>query len=188
MLWGHESPHKDESDTRYFARTVLAHRSAGQVLSDTFGEWLGLLIGKSNKFGILGSDGSVSIVNEAEGDWDQGVWYSNSGYKAGYGYLGHGGSSVGSLPWWTEETSDQYLADSFAQGESDERRTNDELYDLGHESARTGERVFDADDLTDEEWQEFRRGFAAGLAEVQGSRPNDEQITKWELEGLFDAA
>lgn len=71
-------------DTRYAAEEIipfafghLSHEASRKALS----EW----IGKYNKLVILtvNPDYPVNsyIINESSGEWDDGIWYSNSGYK-----------------------------------------------------------------------------------------------------------
>lgn len=54
-------------------------------------------IGVNNKFCFLNEKGEYAIANEREGEWENGVWYSNDNYKWGmynsygcgyYGYYG----------------------------------------------------------------------------------------------------
>lgn len=71
----------DLSDTAFFCYTVLAARSTDQLVSKEFGELLGKMIGKYNKFVIMDGGGRVSIVNESSGEWDGSRWYSNNAYK-----------------------------------------------------------------------------------------------------------
>ena len=80
MLCEFESPRKDESDTRFFARTVLARRSASQLMSGEFIEWLGDIIGDGNKFALISDDGTLAIVNVSRGHWIGDTWYSNHDY------------------------------------------------------------------------------------------------------------
>jgi len=82
MLFSHESPIPTESDTRFFARTVLAHRAADQIMGKPFQGFLAHLIGGGNKLAFLDATGDISIVNSEYGVWQEGVWYSNTGYLA----------------------------------------------------------------------------------------------------------
>jgi len=71
----------DESDTAQFCRVVLGNRSADDLMSDTMRVWLADIIGTGNKFVLLDRNARMSIVNESFGLWDDGVWYSNTGYR-----------------------------------------------------------------------------------------------------------
>jgi hypothetical protein len=70
----------DLSDTAEFVQTVLrkfpdaAQSSAGR-------EWLGHIIGPGNKLAFLSASSGLSLVNEKQGIWDDGIWYSNGGYR-----------------------------------------------------------------------------------------------------------
>jgi hypothetical protein len=70
----------DMSDTAEFVHTVLRkYPVAMQTVEGR--DWLGKLIGRGNKLAFLSVAEGLSIVNEAEGIWDGGIWYSNCGYK-----------------------------------------------------------------------------------------------------------
>lgn len=72
---------KDErSDTRIFCDTVLAHRTADFLVSDTCREWLEPIIGPSNKFVLLDSSGRWQIVNCNSGITEGARWYSNASH------------------------------------------------------------------------------------------------------------
>jgi hypothetical protein len=76
-----ESPHKNESDTAFFCRTVLAHRHPAQVMDAAFAtDFLGPLITASNKLVFLSTYAPhLSIVNEKQGSWDgEHTWFSNN--------------------------------------------------------------------------------------------------------------
>mgnify|MGYP000863861389 CR=1 FL=1 len=78
-------PNRDESDTAFFCRTVLAHRHPSQLLDPTFGsEFLAPLIGPANKLVLLSSESPhLSIINEKCGHWEDGhTWYSNNTYSS----------------------------------------------------------------------------------------------------------
>lgn len=82
MMHEFESPHKDESDTAFFCRSVLAHRDAEQLMSPKFNKWLEVLIGDSNKLVLIDDTCALSIVNEEAGHWDSDTWYSNNSYMS----------------------------------------------------------------------------------------------------------
>jgi hypothetical protein len=74
------------SDTVMFARMALIGRKEKQIMSEHFRKEMGKLIGTNNKLVFLSAAGDVSIVNEDEGHWDGGTWYSNYGYCHMYGF------------------------------------------------------------------------------------------------------
>jgi hypothetical protein len=93
-------PGKDDvrSDTRIFAEVAGSHFRLDTVLGRRLaGEWMGSF----NKIVILSVDPAFTqdghadygyIVNEKEGIWEKGIWYSNSSFR-GYRYttIGTGG-------------------------------------------------------------------------------------------------
>lgn len=68
-----------KSDTRVFAAAL----NNILVLEDVKAakEALGKAIGGGNKLAFLYDDKSWVIINEDEGYWDDGIWYSNSGCR-----------------------------------------------------------------------------------------------------------
>ena len=70
-----------KSDTRDFIDRVLSKISWKMWKNPAFIELLGSAIGYS-KFGVMDTSGELYIVNETKGEWVDGVWYSNSSYKA----------------------------------------------------------------------------------------------------------
>ncbi len=110
------------SDTVWFCITVLAERQRSQLLSQRFGAYLADMIGY-NKLILMGNNGRVSIVNEKAGVWDDGIWYSNTGYKgwmpthdhsnSGYTWYGNGcgtqgGSACGTMSLWNSHNGGGY--------------------------------------------------------------------------------
>ena len=107
---------KAKSDTwhyiEYVLRPILEARP--ELFEDPdFIEYLGVMIGSSNKFGMLRSDGMVQVVNRDEGVEHQDIWFSNTyawspekfGYKpkypkysSNYGYGAGYGTARG--PGW----------------------------------------------------------------------------------------
>ena len=71
----------DYSDTYMFNVSIL------QTLPTNFTDNLAIMvllkeyIGSGSKLCFLSADNNVSFVNESAGVWDEGVWYSNGGYK-----------------------------------------------------------------------------------------------------------
>lgn len=70
---------KARSDTNCFAREVIAPLvQMGELpyMRDELAEF----IGRHNKLAFLFPDGEFDFVNEKQGVWDTGAWYSNAGY------------------------------------------------------------------------------------------------------------
>lgn len=90
------------SDTRIFAEEVAGffrlHTVTGRLLA---GEWMG----SGNKIVILTVDPAYQqhgyIVNESQGEWEKGIWYSNSSYK---GFRTYGSSYYGTTASWEKWT------------------------------------------------------------------------------------
>jgi len=72
---------EDISDTVWFIREYLSGLPVDKLMSRRWKYKLGKVIGPSNKFAMMDYRGRVSIVNQNMGEWDSGVWYSNSGYR-----------------------------------------------------------------------------------------------------------
>lgn len=71
----------DVSDTFVFGRDILRKVPEEWLFTTTMKSLLQFFLGKSNKVVLMNSQGTVRIVNEKEGEWVGGVWYSNSYYK-----------------------------------------------------------------------------------------------------------
>lgn len=78
VLW---SPGRDVSDSKFFADTVLAHRSLEQLYSEKFQGFLAEIIGMGNKLALLAHTGEMRIVNEARGFWEGETWFSNRNHR-----------------------------------------------------------------------------------------------------------
>lgn len=81
------------SDTWHFIDKVLRPALAGNpnLLKDQ--DWIkfvGKLIGSSNKFAFVASDGTIAIVNESSGTNFEGAWLSNTYAWAANKFLGNG--------------------------------------------------------------------------------------------------
>lgn len=72
---------KDESDTRAFLRKNVVPVMRNLKEKEVQGA-LEKFLGMSNKVALLNADGSHIILNESQGHWNDGVWYSNTGYKS----------------------------------------------------------------------------------------------------------
>lgn len=86
---------RDESDSRHFMRVRVnpTLRVTGTITPDDLAEWADE-IGQSNKLALMSNRGEVFIVNEKQGHWFDGVWYSNYSYES---YLTRG------YTWWDSE-------------------------------------------------------------------------------------
>lgn len=84
-------PTATKSDTHVFSLQLGQHLDRVSVMEAN--EELGKAIGRGNKLAFLYEDREYAIINESEGVWDNGIWYSNTGYKTSYG--GTGGCSAG---------------------------------------------------------------------------------------------
>lgn len=78
LPWLPDENHKDYSDTRYFVKHALGGTTAEESMSLDFALNCGKHIGRGNKFVLLSEEGEWNIVNEEEGTWQQGAWYSNT--------------------------------------------------------------------------------------------------------------
>jgi hypothetical protein len=88
-LVGHS---KDKSDTNLFCE-MLRTLPKGWERNEAMYKLVGSAIGFYNKLIFLNNQGEFKIVNEHEGVWDMGCWFSNRTYKD-YGYTDHGGVKV----------------------------------------------------------------------------------------------
>ena len=71
--------HSGDSDTRIFANKFGKHLSYDFVLAHR--PDLDEALGAGNKIALLYDDGNYHILNEQQGKWEDGVWYSNHSYK-----------------------------------------------------------------------------------------------------------
>lgn len=72
----------DYSDTVMFNNTILKVLPANFLTNDAILEMIRTYIGTGSKLAFLDARNNVTIINEKAGIWDDGIWYSNSGYKA----------------------------------------------------------------------------------------------------------
>ena len=70
-----------ESDSIDFCRRVLYHLPTNWLEFPMIRTLVADFIGRYNKVVFMDSTGKVHIINEDQGEWSKGVWYSNSGYK-----------------------------------------------------------------------------------------------------------
>jgi hypothetical protein len=108
----------NRSDTRIFAEETLGSIGIEQ-LDDKDGFRRLEQFTAGSKVAILTNApelrDSVYILNEDDGHWDKGIWWSNTGYKNSYGYSNYGyggslwaGSNSQSKYWWND-TDDDYI-------------------------------------------------------------------------------
>ncbi len=71
----------DYSDTYMFNESVLKNLPHGFLNNPAIVNLIKGYIGTGNKLAFLNEQGHITIVNEKQGVWDSGVWYSNHGYK-----------------------------------------------------------------------------------------------------------
>lgn len=77
-------PDKSKSDTYWFNQKILVpiyKRDSRFIFKEHFKELVKEYIGWS-KLVFLNNKGHHTIVNEDKGVWDEGVWYSNTSYRA----------------------------------------------------------------------------------------------------------
>lgn len=138
---------EDISDTIAYVRQHLSWRTPKQLLGAKTRRRLEGEIGWQNKFVILRGDGAMSIVNEREGEWADGVWYSNSSYRphlATYYVKGQG-----SL-WDEDDYGFHHLPGSTLPLEAQEAL----CVDLRDELMELEDKPWD--ELTEEEWKRRR--------------------------------
>ena len=73
----------DKSDTRLFNEMILQSLPKGwfqnQAIKDLIEPWIG-----NSKLAILNKNGEVNIINEEKGNWNEGVWFSNTSYEESF--------------------------------------------------------------------------------------------------------
>jgi len=92
----HPSAKSDLSDTRYFNQVYLQYVKPVAFDDEGFREQLGEIIG-FNKLVILSTNAKLRkesyIINERQGDWENGVWYSNTHHLPQKTFIFGGGTS-----------------------------------------------------------------------------------------------
>jgi len=84
--FGSKTYKQEVSDSIDFMKKVLRKLPDGFYLHEGTIEALGAIIG-SSKFAFLDVDGQYNIVNPQHGVWDEGDWFSNTGFRTvGYRY------------------------------------------------------------------------------------------------------
>ena len=76
-----------------FNDEILRELPNGFLAQRVYRELIQSYIGYGSKLAFIDNKSVCTIVNEKAGVWDEGIWYSNSGYKA-YSYHDYGGQRV----------------------------------------------------------------------------------------------
>jgi hypothetical protein len=84
----------DYSDTYMFNETILKMLPKNFLSNLSIMALIKEYIGSGSKLCFLSYDSKLTFVNESAGQWDDGVWYSNGGYKE-VKYYDRGGTRVG---------------------------------------------------------------------------------------------
>ena len=84
------------SDTYMFNEAILKHLPNNFLTNTAHVSLISQYIGSGSKLAFLNTKGEITIINDKAGVWDDGVWYSNTGYKA-MNYFDYGGTKVGSI-------------------------------------------------------------------------------------------
>jgi len=93
----YNAPKSDNfSDTYMFNEAILKQLPNTFLKNDAQVKLIEQYIGNGSKLAFLNSKSEITIINENAGVWDDGVWYSNTGYKATK-YFDYGGTKVGSI-------------------------------------------------------------------------------------------
>ena len=69
------------SDTIMYRDKFLAELTGASLRRTAFFAAVGDHIGFGNKFVFMNGKGKVAICNEEQGDWHEGIWYSNTSHK-----------------------------------------------------------------------------------------------------------
>lgn len=88
---------KLKSDTNIF-RDMLQEAKLEDIPKEGFFNLIEGVVGTWNKMIFLNALGEHCIINEKQGTWDEGVWYSNTGYKP-YVYQ-NSGTNYGINEWY----------------------------------------------------------------------------------------
>lgn len=86
----------DYSDTYMFNEVILKNLPKNFLANTAIVSMIAEYIGRGSKLAFLNWKGDISLVNEKAGTWDDGIWYSNSGYKAA-NYFDYGGTKSTSV-------------------------------------------------------------------------------------------
>lgn len=100
------------SDTYIFNRDILKPLPKGFIYNQSIVTLLDDYVGY-NKLVFLDVHGGHVIINEKEGEWSEGVWYSNSNYKettytgTSKSWSGHSAFSEGEKGCWVTEKTEE---------------------------------------------------------------------------------
>ncbi len=72
---------KTQSDTSYFVEAVLGELQADWYKIGAYKFLVEQYLGAGNKLVVMDAAGHVEIFSEKSGIWDEGVWYSNGGFR-----------------------------------------------------------------------------------------------------------
>ena len=100
----------DYSDTYMFNVSILQHLPSNFLSNKSIIALIKEYIGSGSKLAFLSHDNKYTIVNESAGQWDEnGVWFSNGGYKE-VKYYDRGGTRVGTYgqSWGTSAYNTSY--------------------------------------------------------------------------------
>ena len=104
---------KTKSDTWHYIEYILRPALTAQpelLDNQDFIEYLGSMIGSSNKFGLLRNDGKVFIVNKEDGVEHEGLWLSNTyawtPHKFGFYKSTYSSKGYGRMGWWNDYGDD----------------------------------------------------------------------------------
>lgn len=72
---------KTESDTSYFVDAVLGKLQPDWYKIGAYKFLVEQYLGSGNKLVVMDAAGHVEIFSEKSGTWDEGIWYSNGGFR-----------------------------------------------------------------------------------------------------------
>jgi hypothetical protein len=87
---------EDYSDTVMFNVTILKNLPEDFIYNKATKTLIREYIGGGSKLSFLTWNNELHFINEEAGTWDDGIWYSNNGYKS-FGYFDRGGVKVTSI-------------------------------------------------------------------------------------------
>jgi hypothetical protein len=97
---------KTRSDTWHFIKNVIAPALSANpelMMDEDWQDFIGDLIGRSNKFGLMNNKGEIAIINEVSGVEFVGAWLSNtyawSTHKFGFKSTYYNPTTVNSSGW-----------------------------------------------------------------------------------------
>lgn len=93
------------NDTQIFNNAFMKGLPKGFEHDETIMNLLEYSIGSRNKFVFLNSLGEFFILNESEGVWDDGAWFSNTSYLYSYYYRGYAPNkgTHSAYDWYAED-------------------------------------------------------------------------------------